>query len=128
MCPVCDLYIVLKPAVTDNIEITSLTTYISLVSDGTQSITKHMESKPSWIGDLSSDTFLPRAASLGLAKSLGILAACLNGSQPLPASFALDTIDLPRKTAAEIDKAMTDIPLDLGYTPFSNAIPLVIPL
>ena len=116
-----------RPAVTDTIEITSLTAYVTLVSDGTHSFTEHLESKPSWIGELYPETFLPRAASWGVAKSLVILAACVNSGQPLPASFAPDKIGLPRNKAAEIDKAMTNIPpLDPRQNPFSNAIPLII--
>ena len=116
----------MEAAVTDTTENTRLTAYATLVSDSTQLLTEHLESKPSWIGKLSPDTFLTRAASLGVAKSLVILAACVNGGQPLPASFASDKIDIPRKGAAEIDKAVEDMPsLDPGYTWFSYNIPLV---
>lgn len=117
----------MEAAVTDTIEITRLTAYVTLVSDSTQLLTEHLESKSSWIDKLSADAFLPRAASLGVSKSLVILAACVNGGQPLPASFASDKIDIPRKGAAEIDKAMEDMPsLDPGYTRLSYDIPLVV--
>ncbi len=91
---------------------------MTLISDGTHFLIEHLESRPSRIDEVSLEKPSPRGKLLEVANTLVILAACVNGGQPLPASLASmvsDKNDQSYNRSAEIDEDMTGIPpLDPG--------------